>query len=285
MDKKDYIIRQLSRTKNKKYEAYVVSRIIHLLNDFNIKFVTQQHVTRLEGRALTDLFFPQFSLHVEIDEAHHLNPENTQNDKVREADIVNATGHEICRIDATESLDSINIQIDEVVNRLRVLREDNTFIPWDMEAEFKAETYIKRGYIDTKDNVAFKTIREACNCFGHNYKGFQRAGASHPDPDIMLWFPKLFPNGKWNNQISKDENVITERHEDDDDARLHVSMHLDTSNNRKHQRIVFAKVRGNLGDVLYRFRGHYKLDTEKSNEEQGLIWRRVSTRVATYQHT
>lgn len=151
-----------------------------------------------------------------------------------------------------------------------------------MDAEFKAETYIERGYIDTKDNVAFKTIREACNCFGHNYKGFQRAGASHPNPDILLWFPKLFHNGKWNNQISEDENVITERHEDDGEARLHVSMHLDTSNNLKHQRIVFAKVRGNLGDVLYRFRGLYKLDTEESNEEKGLIWRRISTRVATY---
>lgn len=32
-DLTDYVIRQLGRTKNKRYEAYVVSRIIHLLND------------------------------------------------------------------------------------------------------------------------------------------------------------------------------------------------------------------------------------------------------------
>jgi hypothetical protein len=40
MDKKEFIIRQLGRTKNKKYEAYVVTRIIHLLDDFSIKFIT-----------------------------------------------------------------------------------------------------------------------------------------------------------------------------------------------------------------------------------------------------
>ncbi len=37
MNKKEYITRQTQKTKNKKYEAYVVTRIIHLLNDFTIK--------------------------------------------------------------------------------------------------------------------------------------------------------------------------------------------------------------------------------------------------------
>ncbi len=45
MDKKEYIIRQLNRAKNKKYELYVISRIIHLLDNNDIKFVTQQYVS------------------------------------------------------------------------------------------------------------------------------------------------------------------------------------------------------------------------------------------------
>ena len=87
MDKKEYIIRQLGRTKNKKYETYVVTRIIHLLNDFTIKFVTQQYVTRPEGRALTDLYFPQFGVHIEVDEVHHFHDVNIEADKLREAAI------------------------------------------------------------------------------------------------------------------------------------------------------------------------------------------------------
>lgn len=282
MDKKEYIIRQLGRTKNKKYEAYVVNRIIHLLNDFDIKFITQQYVTRPEGKALTDLFFPQFGLHVEVDEGHHFNLANIKEDKIREADIINATGHEIFRIDVTRPFEDINHQIDRVVEKLKTLRQSPSFIPWNIDSEFAPLTFINRGYIDIEDDVAFKTIKDACNCFGHNYLGYQRAGATHPDPNIMLWFPKLFPNGEWDNQISFDEEVITERNKDDEKAAFHVSTHVKNKEKYKHQRIVFAKVRGNLGDILYRFRGQYELDVKSSTAKNGLIWRRVKTRVKTY---
>ena len=123
MDKKEYIIRQLGRTKNKKYEAYVVTRIIHLLNDFSIKFIAQQYVTRPDGRALTDLFFPQFGLHIEVDEGQHFNQANIKEDKIREADIINATGHEILRIDVTKPFEDINDQINAVVKKLKTLRQ------------------------------------------------------------------------------------------------------------------------------------------------------------------
>ena len=124
MDKKEYIIRQLGRTKNKKYEAYVVTRIIHLLNDFNIKFVTQQHVNRPTGRALTDLFFPQMKLHIEVDEAHHKNTKNKEADIVREADIINATGHKpVEHIDVTKTLEVINTRIDQIVSMIKKEKE------------------------------------------------------------------------------------------------------------------------------------------------------------------
>lgn len=281
MDKKEYIIRQLGRTKNKKYEAYVVSRVIHLLDDFSIKFVTQQYVMRPAGRALTDLFFPQFGLHIEVDEGQHFVGHNIKADEIREADIVNATGHEVLRVDVTKSLKEINNKVDCIVKRIKELKNQSSFIPWDIDLEFSPETYIKLGYIDVSDNVAFKTIKDACNCFGHNYSGYQRAGASHPDSQIMLWFPKLFPNGEWNNKISDDEGIIFEKNEDAKKAEKHILSHLNDKKN-KHQRIVFAKVKGNLGDVLYRFRGLYKLNTQNSNVKMGLVWERVATRVKTY---
>lgn len=283
MDKKDYIVRQLGRTKNKRYEAYVISRVIHLLNDFSIKFVTQQYVTRPDGRALTDLYFPQFGFHIEVDEGQHFCQANIEADKIREADIINATGHEILRIDVTKSFDDINTQIDFAVQKIQSMRQRTSFLPWDIDSEFDSATYVNRGYIDIKDNVAFKTIKDACNCFGHNYTGYQRAGAVHPDHNIMLWFPKLFPNGEWDNQISSDEEVIIERNEDEKKAKQHYSSHINNKKKHKHQRIVFAKVRGNLGDVLYRFRGQYQLDVRDSNEKIGLIWRRIKTRVRTYE--
>lgn len=282
MDKKEYVIRQLGRTKNKKYEAYVVTRIIHLLDDLSIKFVTQQYVVRPEGWAMTDLYFPQFGVHIEVDEGQHFQELNIMEDKVREADIVNVTGHQIIRIDVTKTIEEINVQVSNVVTKIRQMKSSKTFIPWNIESEFDSEMYIKRGYIDIADGVAFKTIKDACNCFGHNYKNYMRGGATHPETDIMLWFPKLFPNGEWNNQISMDEEIITERNEDNDKAREHVLGHIRNKEKHKHKRIVFAKVKGNLGDTLYRFKGLYKLDTEASNEKVGLVWLRLTTRVVTY---
>ena len=53
--KKEYILAQLSRTNKKNYENYIITRIIHLLNDLDIKFVTQQYFKRPDGNfGLTD---------------------------------------------------------------------------------------------------------------------------------------------------------------------------------------------------------------------------------------
>ena len=65
-----YIIKQISKTNKKNYENFVVTRIWHGLNCLDVKFVTQQYFKRPDGYALTDMFFPQFDLHIEIDEPH-----------------------------------------------------------------------------------------------------------------------------------------------------------------------------------------------------------------------
>ena len=71
MDKKEYIVNQLKRTFNKKYENYCITRIYHLLNRLDIQIITQQMFRRSENNiALADLYFPQLALVIEIDEHH-----------------------------------------------------------------------------------------------------------------------------------------------------------------------------------------------------------------------
>ena len=283
--KKDFIVRQLGRTKYKKLELYAVTRIIHLLNDFDIKFITQQYVIRPDNyRALTDLYFPQFGLHIEVDEPHHLKQEEA--DKLRSADIINATNHKIERIDMGDSLtlQEINIKIDLIVNLIKKMKRElkSDFVPWDLQ-EYETATYIKKGYIDIKDDSAFRTIKDACNCFGHNYNGWYKGGATHPfQEDTILWFPKLYENGDWLNSISNDENEIREKNKKDR-LESHIDEVISKSNNQKHKRIVFAHVKDNLGQTLYRFRGKYQLNIEKSTYENGLVWERTKTKVKTYE--
>ena len=57
MTKREYVIRQIAKTNKKNYENYVVTRIYHLLNRTDVKFVTQQYVNRPEGHALKTCTF------------------------------------------------------------------------------------------------------------------------------------------------------------------------------------------------------------------------------------
>ncbi|WP_145510739.1 AbaSI family restriction endonuclease [Yersinia kristensenii] len=276
----EYVVRQLARTKNKKHEQYVVTGIVHKLNRDDIKFVTQQYVKSESGRALTDLYFPAINLHIEIDEPFHL--KQAEHDNLREADIIDATGHEVIRISVDGSLRQMNKRIDDCVAAIKskISALGDYFEPWDMDKELSIEPHIRRGYIDVKDNVAFRRITDACNCFGHNYKFLQKAGAKHPyHDDILIWLPKLFDNEHWSNQISNDENVITEIPKSEDAQATHFDKWMAETRNK---RLVFAKAKDNLGMTLYRFKGLYELNPKKSNRTIGLYWQRISTRVKTY---
>lgn len=281
MNKLDFIARQFSRAEKKRYEHYVVTRIWHLLDDLTIKFVTQQYVSRPEGRALTDIFFPQLQIHIEIDEGHHKN--QIESDKLREADIINATGHEVIRVDVTKDIEEINNQITLIIQRLKKKKSNIAYFKsWDIDAELNPKTFIEQGYIDLNDDCAFKTMVDAANCFGSDYKPMSiwKGGVRHPKENGKeIWFPKLYRNGKWNNSISSDEGEIKELCEIPEIVIPHIDSVLKKG---IYKRIVFARVKSPLGDTMYRFKGEYELDKEKTNYTEGLLWRRISVRVKTY---
>ena len=282
MNKLEFIARQLAKAQNKRYEHYVVNRVWNLLNDFRVKFVTQQFVSRPEGRAMTDMFFPQLAIHIEVDEGFHKSQIDA--DKLREADIINATGHQVLRVDVTKDIESINHDIDNIVTIIKdKVSSTEEFEPWDMEAEMDPQTYIDKGYIDVKDNVAFRTVAEGASCFGRDYSaGMQKTYFPHPvEPNKYLWFLKLYENEKWNNQLSIDEETITEFCKIPELFEKHIDDNVG-SVSRIHSRIVFARVKGPLGDLMYRFKGEYEMDVEATNYEVGCIYRRTATRVKTY---
>ena len=156
------------------------------------------------------------------------------------------------------------------------------FRPWDIDSELNPKIFIEKGFIDLNDDCAFKTMVDAANCFGHVYKpnGIWKGGVKHPKENRkLIWFPKLYKNEKWNNSISNDETEIREISEFPETTRTHIDKVL---NEEIYNRIVFARVKSPLGDTMYRFKGEYELDKQKTNYIDGLMWRRVSERVKTY---
>ncbi|KXF79943.1 AbaSI family restriction endonuclease [Enterovibrio coralii] len=277
--KKLHLTRQLQRCTSKRFELYAISRIIHKVDDLDVKFITQQYVARPEGFALTDLYLPQLQLHIEIDEGFHKQQVNA--DKIRELDIVTATQHEVFRIDASVSIEQINQQVDELVTLIKAkIAEEKgkgTFVPWNPEFEHSIARFKALGYVDIVDDVAFKTCMEVCNLFGHNYKGFQGSSTTVPGyPNHKLWFPKLYPNGEWLNELSQGGKEILEYNIESQEKRAAV---IEMNLQQDITMIVFARVKNELGQVMYRFRGVFVQDREKTSVEAGSYWKRVAERI------
>jgi hypothetical protein len=280
ISKTDYILRSLQKVSKKKWELFIVSRIIHCLNDDDIEFVTQQLVHRPDGaRALTDIFFPQFSVHLEIDEPFHT--KTVSKDDKRSQDIVEVTGHDIRRIaiaDKIGNLRPLSQIIDDTDNFVEFLKAkkrngliDGTFVPWNFESRYSAAPVIAKGYLSVEDNVVFKTQVEALRCFGFTGSGYQRGAWRIPDGSTdVVWFPRLYEHGMWHNELAENGLVIKEE-AINAEGRASIAKQLENERRwpgRKH--IVFAKAKDVLGFNLLRFVGTFKVNVDLSTEN--LIW-------------
>lgn len=124
---------------------------------------------------------------------------------------------------------------------------------------------IDRGALSVEDNVEFRTHIDVARLFGFNYKGHQQA-TIRLDEHTHVWFPKLFPNKDWINELGRSGAEITMR-------PTPQSGYAHRMETRREDVITFGKesARGE-----YRFQGVFRFDPKRST---GARW--VFDRVAT----
>lgn len=282
LTKGNYVTRALSKLTYKRWELYVVSRVIHRLNDLDIEFVCQQVVLLENGRrALADMFFPQFNIYLEVNElGGHSSKESQINDEKRRTEILKVSGAkqfkvEIFNIDedgniADESLGVINQKVDQFVELLREkkqgLQDRGKFVAWSMDDKYDPIKFLEKGYLDTVDNPSFRTQRDALRCFGYEGGHYQRGTWRKPEwEDRMVWFPRFVSHKTWLNELSGDEQLITETLLDD-------SIREKMMNGSPTQtRYTFAKTRDALGRTLYRFVGMFDTQEQQVNSKGQLV--------------
>ncbi|MGF7482918.1 AbaSI family restriction endonuclease [Providencia sp. SP181] len=289
MSKDDYILRALSKISHKRWEHYIINRIFHRLSDPELEFVCQQCI-RKEGHSgkiyLTDLLFPQLKLYLEIDEAHHDSDEAKMADGIRRLDIMEATGFIEKRIPAhNTTLDKINHLVDEFIVLVRDIKAQQkaqgVFRSWDYGTRYTAQKHIDEGVIEVGPYAAFRYHKDALQCFGYGDKGHHQSGswrvpetvvkAIGLDGDVMVWFPRLYKAGEWDNSLSIDGDLITEKS-------------LNPTRNYRETwryRIVMAHSRDELNRTLYRFLGVFTQDEQQSSEGVN-VFKRVDTRIKVY---
>lgn len=290
IDKTNYVLKSLQKISHKKWELFVISRIIHKLDDPEVEFVMQQLVRLTNGkRALTDLYFPQFSIHLEVDEGHHFY-ENSESDlgfayvpddELREQDIVQITGHEVrripvCRFENKQRIDrdysEVGGEVDKFVDFIRSEKQarlaQGLFEPWDFDARYDPQRIIEKGSMCIADNVLFRRQVDALRCFGFTGVNLQRGIWTIPDGSgDTVWFPRLYRHDCWLNELTDGGKVIYERAMDDRGRSSIQDQRRDYEKNPNRRFIVFAKGKDALGANLLRYVGVFKPDLQNSTDE------------------
>ena len=269
ISKDDYILRNFSKIQLKKWELYIITRIVHLLNDSEIEFVCQQFIKTRDGkRYLADLCFPSLKLYYEIDEAQHGSDQHKIKDEHRQREIIDATDFIEKRISIFDknkndrNINEINKEVEEFIafvqKRKKQFISKGNFIPWDYETKFSPAPHLKRGYIDVKDNVVFSNHRDALRCFGYKKGHYQRAVWRIKGSNKEVWFPKLYRNNTWNNSLSNDfKKIIMKRN---NNAKI--------KRRKKREFIVFAHYKDLLGQIVYKFLGEFHTSFKESDNYQ-----------------
>ena len=288
--KDQYILRNLSKIRHKQWELFIISRIIHLLNDSDIEFVCQQPIRTMEGTRYLDLCFPNLNVYLEIDELHH--SKNVISDKNRMREIIDVTDFSENRIriydnnNNDRALNDITDEVDEFISFIKTTKErllsKGKFTPWHYENKFSSEVHISRGYLDVKDNVSFLTHREALRCFGYLGGDWQKAVWPIPNTDKHVWFPKLYPNDFWINSLSDDFKTITMiPHQNSEKASKiteDIYKKLIISEYKDEKAIIFGFYKDVLGQTIYKFIGEFHASVDESDARK-IVSKRKNTRI------
>lgn len=290
INKTNYILKSLQKISHKQWELFVISRIIHKMDDPEIEFVTQQLVRlRNNKRALTDLYFPQFGIHLEIDERQHFENNSGLNDEfeyiaddiMRENDIVQITGREVHRIRVCDFLGNqktdldyrhVGNLVDNFVDVIMAEKQkklaEGLFEPWNFEARYDPQRIIDKGKFCIADNVLLRLQVDAMRLFGFTGKGWQRGVWKVPDGSgDMVWFPRLYPHGMWHNELIEGGTVIYQRARNEEGIASIKKQRRDNEKSPKRRFIVFAKGEDALGTKLLRYVGVFKADLAGSTDE------------------
>ena len=265
--KDEYILDALSKIRRKKYELYVVSKVLFTLNDPDIEFVCQQYIKTPKGRNFVDLYFPQFQIYLKVNELYHASDLQRKKDQHRDLEILetaNLIPYELSVYDydtkLTLSLKAIDAKITEFCDFIRSrktqLLTEGKFEPWLLDG-YDPRRYMAATKIRVSDNVIVRRQHEALQLFGAHYKGWQPAWWKYDDMHAV-WFPKLYKrkNSEWDNHLSNDGKTIVEKKTDGKAVPLTSESEL--------KRIVFAHHKNNFGKTVYKFIGVFQMSRAES---------------------
>ena len=285
--KVEYITKLLQKTSTIAIENYCLTRLWHKLDNDEIKVVPQQYVARnFDKWPLTGIYFPQFKIHIGVNEPSHYNfVERIQADEERKKEIENNKNHKLFVIDCRHELSKIHQQIDEIIVTINKAHfeqiANGIFKPWQPDIDRNPDFWRSKIAISESDDISFSSAEDICKLFQadfHKTKGIclAQGGLFHPkNSNYLIWWPSEKSKQGWLINLSEDEEEIIETHSDEEKKAKYFNEHQNTS----QKRIVFFLFKDFLGLTNYNFKGVYSYDDSKSNQSIGTVWKRDSKNV------
>lgn len=259
----DYCAAIFKKIRNKKCEFFIISRIIHLLNDFSIEFTTQQLIRSGDKRFLLDLYFPQLKLAIEVDEPYHNH--QIPADEKRDRAIVEKAQIDIQRIKISgKPFSDVISEIDGLIGHIRQRKKDlitsKEFVPFGEKYDTKYR--LERGELSVSDDARFRRHVDVARIFGRFLNGHQRATIKLGDSEY-IWFPKLYKNKDWDNQLSSDGKTIEMKKVVG--GRFGTKAQGDAKGALSGNIYVFAHYSDEFGATYYAFKGVFKCTSQREN--------------------
>ena len=186
ISKETYVTRNFQKISGKRWELYVITRVIHLLNDPDIEYVCQQYINppQNEEYYLADLAFPSLKLYLEIDEGQHGGEGHQTADLKRDAEILEATDWECIRIavfvnqgnaKVDKKLDALNQEIDKFVKYVKTRKQNlvsqGNKITWEYEKKFLPESFIEKERVNSALRLLLaSSTKPACALYSSRFK-------------------------------------------------------------------------------------------------------------------
>lgn len=299
MDKFDHLSDMFNvRTKNKKYENFVVNAIYSKVGNMELEPITQQYVCNPDDPRkyyLIDLYFPQINYGIEVNEAQHLGEEHTLADKERAEAIKDAIDCTVKVVDIFEkkeqseaavmhSYAEINNQIDMYVEEIKTLiaqkeKTDGKRLQWISDTQKKQEIW-DSGVLSIDDSISYANKKEIEKLLGVPVTA--RACYRPLSNQYYLWVPglsvrdnsgKIYSSNNWENYLSEDKTEIVEI---DTDNKRQKSV---TKNTPK--RITFMKMKDKYGKNCCKFIGVFELYDQflNSNGHIESHYRRIKDKI------
>ena len=273
--------KKLASWEHTPFAQKVALELLNFAEEVKLRPMVKAFIGRGNGLYQTTcITFPDLNLHIQTTSIRER--EKLEVESINKYNIFYPIDENIVVIDSSKGLESVNQQLEQVKYEIKHLMKQRNIVEWNAIDECDVEKIkATKKTLHINDNKYFYKVIDIVRLFGDSAKAVMQGGKQHLyEPNTVIWWPKLYKNKDgWENEISSDGLVITEKHVDLEVTQQLVEKYLSLE---EHYKIVFPRYEFREGGTFLTFKGVFRLDKEATRQQKCGVFKRVKEEVELY---